>query len=225
MISSTHDLIQIIQTFFKKPDRVVSRKDILTGGSLCKPIRFILICFGTLFCLIATSAFILSYSNLTAVAKSAGIPEIFAPLWPLCLDSFLVAGSIFILRASLLNESTRQGWVILILFTGVSTGFNITQGPQNFLSNAAHAIPPIALCADLEMFMYILKSDLKRFQPIFQNSENAETTEKTLTDEERVLKCIKDHPRWNRNMVAIETGCDYRKVNQIFAEIKPLSEG
>jgi predicted HTH transcriptional regulator len=66
-----------------------------------------------------------------------------------------------ILRSSLRQESTRFGWLVVITFTGVSIGFNIAHSPEDFISQAAHAVPPITLMVRIEMFTMIIRSDLK----------------------------------------------------------------
>jgi len=66
-----------------------------------------------------------------------------------------------ILRSSLRQESTRFGWLVVVTFTGVSIGFNIAHSPEDFISRAAHAVPPITLMVSTEMFTMIIRSDLK----------------------------------------------------------------
>lgn len=108
--------------------------------------------------IVSGSAFALSFYNLAAMAGDAGIPYPLAYLWPICLDCFLIIASLYILWATLLNESARPGWAALILFTGVSTAFNILHAPDNLVYQAAHAVPPIALCVSLEFLMMVLRN-------------------------------------------------------------------
>lgn len=122
--------------------------------------RWIQILFAILFIIIAGSSFALSYVNLMAAATEAGIPNFLNWVWPLCLDAFIIMGSLFVLQANLDNQPQWQGWLVVILFTVTSTVFNIAQSPSNYMSQAAHAVPPIALCASLEMLMIQIKRDL-----------------------------------------------------------------
>jgi len=112
--------------------------------------------------IVAVSAFILSYTNLTAQAIESGIPPLLAPLWAINLDAFLIIGTLFILRTSLRGESTKAGWCVVILFTIISSVFNVIHAPPDIVGRFAHLIPPIALCVSLEFAMLILKSELNR---------------------------------------------------------------
>lgn len=122
--------------------------------------RLIQTAFGILFGIISISSFALSYLNLTAAAVQAGIIPQLAWLWPLCLDAFIIMGSLFILQANLREEASWPGWIVLLCFTVISTVFNIAHSPADPLSRAAHAIPPVALCASLELLMIRIKRDL-----------------------------------------------------------------
>jgi len=117
---------------------------------------------GVLVLIIALCAFALSFFNLQEAATDAGINPYLSWLWPLCIDALLVAGSLMILRSSLLNESTRPGWSVLLSFTIVSIAFNTIHSPPDIISCAAHAIPPIALCISIELFMLTIESDLTK---------------------------------------------------------------
>lgn len=144
--------------------------------------RVIQITFGILFCIITISAFALSYVNLTAAAVQAGIPEYLAWMWPLCLDAFIIMGSLFILQANLNNEPQWPGWITLLSFTTISTAFNIAHSPADLLSRAAHALPPIALCASLELLMIRIKRDLIRQR---QETESPQETQDPISQEKR----------------------------------------
>lgn len=126
------------------------------------PTKLISYAFGVIVFLILVSSFTLSYSNLQESAIDAGIEPLLAPMWPLCLDLFLAGSSLYILRSNLLTEDSRPGWVVLIIFTAVSTAFNVIHSPENITAQSTHAVPPIALCISLELLMMILKSDLSR---------------------------------------------------------------
>lgn len=116
---------------------------------------------GVLAILIMACAFLLSFANLQAGAVQAGISPFLSWAWPVCIDALLIAGSLMILRSSLRQESTRFGWLVVVTFTGVSIGFNIAHSPEDFISRAAHAVPPITLMVSIEMFTMIIRSDLK----------------------------------------------------------------
>jgi len=126
------------------------------------PIKLISYSFGIIVFLILVSSFTLSYANLAESAIDAGIEPLLAPMWPLCLDLFLAGSSLYILRSNLLSEDPTPGWAVLIIFTAVSTAFNVIHSPDNLTAQSTHAVPPIALCISLELLMMILKSDLSR---------------------------------------------------------------
>lgn len=110
--------------------------------------------------IIVVSAFALSFFNLQAAALQAGISPWLSWLWPVCIDALLIAGSLMILRSSLRNESPVIGWSVLISFTAVSTAFNVLHSPEELVSQAAHAVPPVALCVSIELLMMTIRSDL-----------------------------------------------------------------
>ena len=146
--------------------------------------------FALLFCIIAASSFALSYLNLTDAAIESGYPEILAWLWPLCIDAFIIMGSLFVLQANLNSESSWQGWVVLLSFTGASCFFNIVHSPEDLISRSAHALPPIALCASLELLMIRLKRDLKR--ETVEIIESTETPERGIDPSPGVVENIDD---------------------------------
>lgn len=110
--------------------------------------------------IIAGCSFILSFFNLKAVAIEAGIDPLLSGLWPVCVDALLCAGSLMILRSSIRGDSALAGWLVLIIFTGVSTTFNVLHSPDGWINQAAHAIPPVSLCVSVELLMMCIKSDL-----------------------------------------------------------------
>lgn len=110
--------------------------------------------------IIAGCAFALSFFNLQDAALEAGIKPWLSWLWPVCIDALLIAGSLMILRSSLRNESPLIGWIVLLSFTGVSTMFNVLHSPAAIVSQAAHAVPPVALCVSIELLMMTIRSDL-----------------------------------------------------------------
>ena len=183
------------------------------------PTRFILGLFGSIVVLIISTAFVLSYSNLVETAIEAGISPTLAPMWPVCLDAFLLAGSLFILRANLLGESPRPGWWVLLTFTGVSTAFNVYHSPENLVARAAHAVPPIALCVSLELLMMILKSDLTRETKVEEVAvEPSPNTIEPVEEPEEVEKVrlyFEQNPGASVNKARQELKMSWKRVNEI----------
>lgn len=115
---------------------------------------------GLLTGIVLLCSFILSFSNLRYAAEISQIDPVLTWAWPLCIDSLLVSGSLLILRNSIRRESTRFGWLVLSVFTGISIAFNVAVSPSNLLSQASHAVPPITLMVSIEILMSIVRSDL-----------------------------------------------------------------
>ncbi len=110
--------------------------------------------------IIASCSFLLSFFNLQATAIQAGINTYLSWAWPICIDCLLIAGSLMILYSSIRNEPTYMGWLVLLGFTLVSTLFNIAHSPSDLLSQAAHAVPPLALCVSIELLMMCVRSHI-----------------------------------------------------------------
>ncbi len=167
-----------------------------------KPSKIIFAAFAIIVAIILVSSFALSYSNLRETAIEAGIDPFLAPLWPVCLDCFLVLASLFILRANLAVENPKPGWCVLLVFTTISTIFNVIHSPENLLAQSAHAIPPIALCVSLELLMMILKSDLslETTQPK-DDSPRTKSKKSKLKNEntDRIQNYFLEHPNASIN--------------------------
>jgi hypothetical protein len=145
-------------------------------------------------------------------------------MWPVCLDAFLLAGSLFILRANLLGESPRPGWWVLLTFTGVSTAFNVYHSPENLVARAAHAVPPIALCVSLELLMMILKSDLTRETKVEEVTvEPSPNTIEPVEEPEEVEKVrlyFEQNPGASVNKARQDLKMSWKRVNEIKSGIK-----
>lgn len=137
----------------------------------------------TLFVLIITAAsFLLSYTNLVYAAIISGIPPMLAPAFPICLDAFLLVGSLTIVRASLRQESTLPGWIVLIVFTAVSVGFNVSVAPEGWLPVASHAVPPISMAISLELLASFIRSDMG--QPVKRKRRSTNDPRPTMQSDE-----------------------------------------
>lgn len=121
--------------------------------------------------IVAAGSFILSYFNLMVAATNAGIPGFLTPAFPIVVDSFLLIGTLTVLRNSLINESTRKGWVVLVIFTFISICLNVSVGETTLISYACHSLPPLALAISLDLFTGFIRSDLTRSVSIPITSE------------------------------------------------------
>lgn len=126
---------------------------------------------GVLTLIVAISSFGLSFSNLRESAVEAGFSPLLAWCWPICIDALLISGSLMVLRANVKGTRAAFGWGVLLVYTGISTGFNIAHSPEGLLYQASHAIPPISLCISIEVLMSIIRTDLTA-APQLADAEN-----------------------------------------------------
>ena len=143
----------------------------VAGGSMRNFERWIPDLTGLLTGIVLLCSFILSFSNLRYAAEISKIDPVLTWAWPVCIDSLLVSGSLLILRNSTRRESTRFGWLVLSVFTGISIAFNVAVSPSNLLSQASHAVPPITLMVSIEILMSIVRSDLAGRTPEVSKEE------------------------------------------------------
>jgi len=174
--------------------------------------RIIQITYALLFVIITISAFTLSYLNLMQAATDAEIYP--AWMWPLCLDAFIIMGSLFVLQANLNQEPSWQGWIVLLTFTVASTVFNILHSPDDHISQAAHALAPIALCGSLEMLMIRIKRDLLRSS---LDPEPTPEQQIAISSEkrDRVLKWYTDNPDGNTDQARKALRMSWNTVREI----------
>jgi len=158
--------------------------------------------------IIAACAFALSFFNLQAAALEAGISPWLSWLWPCCVDALLIAGSLMILRSSLRNESPWVGWAVLLSFTLVSTIFNVLHSPADVISQAAHAVPPVALCVSIELLMMCIKSDLK-VQP-----EQPMSTPAPKSTPDKIVQYFKEQPMSSHAQAAEALGLSRSTVSR-----------
>jgi len=183
------------------------------------------------------SSFALSFVNLQDAALEAGINSWLAFLWPICIDAVLVAGSLMILRSSLRNEPAGIGWLVLLGFTAISTGFNIVHSPEEITSRLAHAVPPISLCVSIEILMLIIRSDLKGSvsvpvhdaepepsQTVHENlgddtHEPCTSNARTISDEE-IIQVFREKPDITLTAAAETLGCHRSTVSRRLSALK-----
>ena len=158
--------------------------------------------------IIAGCAFALSFFNLQEAALEAGISPWLSWLWPMVVDCLLIVGSLFLLRSSLRNESPWVGWAVLLSFTLVSTIFNVLHSPTDVISQAAHAVPPVALCVSIELLMMCIKSDLK-VQP-----EQPMSTPAPKSTPDKIVQYFKEQPMSSHAQAAEALGISRSTVSR-----------
>ena len=128
--------------------------------------------------MIAIFSFVISYNNLHAMAIQMGIPYYLAWFFPLCIDLFLIACSIFILYAEekQITES-REGWFFLITYTILSIWYNVLHSPPEFWYQVGFAICPISLCVSLHLFIKVIKHEMEEPKNELKNEPKKEIVE------------------------------------------------
>jgi len=109
---------------------------------------------------IAAGSFIISYNNLHESALQMGIPPVFAVIFPITIDAFLLVSTLFVLYAGQKGVSSVEGWTFLIIYTFASIAFNIHMAPKDIWSQAGFAMCPIGLCVALHFLMRILEIEM-----------------------------------------------------------------
>jgi hypothetical protein len=199
--------------------------------------------------LIAMFSFAISYNNLHAMALEMGIPYYLAWFFPLCIDLFLIACSIFILYAeeNCPGES-REGWVFLISYTVLSIWYNVLHSPPEFWYQVGFAICPISLCVSLHLFIKVVKHEMgscpvkdeetepehtKEEEDMYEYFMEEEPTQEVikltppkndpLTENQvKVLQCFKNNPGVSWTKAVEITGLSYKTVKSNYEKVKEM---
>ena len=164
--------------------------------------------------LIAVFSFAISYNNLHAMAIEMGIPYYLAWFFPLCVDLFLIACSIFILYAEeKCPEEAREGWAFLGVYTILSIWYNVLHSPPEFWYQVGFAICPISLCVSLHLFIKVVKHERK--EPIEPSIEPVEPTEEPSTELNEVQLYFIQHPEASINQARKDLKMSWKKVKEM----------
>lgn len=109
--------------------------------------------------LVSISSFILSYHTLVVMAMDHGMPIWLAWLWPLSMDLFMMIGCLTVIRFKMLKQSTLYPWVVVIITTLASIGFNIASvyNTGDPLTMCMYGVPPLTVFIALELLLLIIK--------------------------------------------------------------------
>ncbi len=127
-----------------------------------KASKAISIITGALVFFLAASAFVLSYDALYQVALANGVTPKLAWLWPLTLDTVMIAASLAVLRNSLNGERAGYAWMLVGAFTVLSITFNTLHAPDTWLARGVFALPPAVVFLSFELLVSQIKSAIKR---------------------------------------------------------------
>ncbi|MFP8904887.1 DUF2637 domain-containing protein [Streptomyces atacamensis] len=89
---------------------------------------------------------LVSYDPLRLLAGPA-VPADLARWWPLLVYGPWLAGSLSILRATVLRRRVRHSWAVVILFSAVAVVLCVAHAPKTLTGVAAAGLPPITALA------------------------------------------------------------------------------
>ncbi|MFH0241070.1 DUF2637 domain-containing protein [Streptomyces sp. HK10] len=89
---------------------------------------------------------LVSYDPLRLLAGPA-VPADLARWWPLLIYGPWLAGSLSILRATVLRRRVRHSWAVVILFSAVAVVLCVAHAPKTLTGVAAAGLPPITALA------------------------------------------------------------------------------
>jgi len=183
-----------------------------------KSSRAVLYAVSAFLVMIWSSAFLISYQTLVAVAVSGGLGYPWAYIWPLCLDCFMTIASLDVIRRELNGEPTLPAWFVVVAITIASTAFNVTQAQTTALSWTVHALAPVVCCVSFEIFMGVLRSHFHQHQddtPTPKPTSKPVTTIKATRAKRRettpemknaIINYYREHPDAGYNTAARDTG-------------------
>lgn len=104
--------------------------------------------------LISSISFYISYNALRELSFETVYQsnEINSYLWPLLIDFSLVAFSLFVINAQLLDLPERRQWYLITIFILLTITFNLIHAPNNLLAKFIAVIPPLSLVFSFEIF-------------------------------------------------------------------------
>ncbi|MEM7342983.1 MAG: DUF2637 domain-containing protein [Chloroflexota bacterium] len=160
--------------------------------------KFIARLTAALVAILATLAFILSYSSLQHMAANNGVSERLSYLWPLLLDFAMMVFSLAILRANLRQESAKYPWTLTICFAALATVANVLDVanlglPPVFIAASVKALAPVALVLSFELLMSMIRAELRQSNTVHSLIELNEQQAKAQEDIAKLLTQIEGH--------------------------------
>lgn len=145
------------------------------------------------------------------MALEMGIPVYLAWFFPLCIDMFLIACSIFILYADeKCPEEAKEGWIFLIGYTALSIWYNVLHSPAEFWYQVGFAICPVSLCVSLHIFIKVVKHERRTStEPSIEPVEPKKNTVE-LTNEAQLYFSM--HPEASINQARKDLKISWQKA-------------
>lgn len=168
--------------------------------------------------ILAFFAAILSFAGLRALALEAGIPVQLAWIFPILIDGLVLTGSLGVIASTLTGISTAYPWFITLLGVAASVIGNVASAPDDLLSRAVHAAPPIVFALSIEGLLRVYRVGAAAL--VVQVQHEQEEHEKEEHEKE-------EHERYNVPLVSTTTKRDEISVNteKPAATFSPAVEG
>ncbi len=96
-----------------------------------------------------SSAFLLSFDALQALAVEVGVEEKRAWLYPAIIDGAVIIFSLHVLRANLSQDKATYPWGLVGAFTLLSIALNIVHAQRNFLAQLLGRFPQLSCSCHL----------------------------------------------------------------------------
>lgn len=141
--------------------------------------------------IVAVASMVLSFDGLRKLATEAKISEQLAFLFPVIVDGTIIMASLAILRMNLSGQRAVLGWVTMFLGTGLSIAGNvISVRNEGIIAMGTHALPPILLATSLELFLSLIRTNIK----LAQDAQEAEERLQTLSSQSNIPQIALNTP-------------------------------
>ena len=141
--------------------------------------------------IVAVASMVLSFDGLRKLATEAKISEQLAFLFPVIVDGTIIMASLAILRMNLSGQKAVLGWVTMFLGTGLSIAGNvISVRNEGIIAMGTHALPPILLATSLELFLSLIRTNIK----LAQDAQEAEERLQTLSSQSNIPQIALNTP-------------------------------
>lgn len=106
---------------------------------------------------LAAAAAVLSFTGLQVLALEAGFPPQLAWLFPIIIDGLVITGSLGVIASTLTGVGTWYPWLLTIVGVGASVVGNVIAAPDDPVSRAVHATPPIVFALAVEGLLRVYR--------------------------------------------------------------------
>jgi Protein of unknown function (DUF2637) len=166
-------------------------------GVLRGPRRAALTVIATVLAAASVVALAESYRGLYDWARGHGLPGLWAAIWPLQVDTFLVVGELALFVALVDRWPTRAripAWAVTLAGLGVSVAGNIGHvHGHDMLIRATAAVPPLAAASALAVGLGVLKRVVERHHQATREASGKATTRPPAKATEKATRQPSSH--------------------------------